>query len=145
MLGEIDMDGFKKVDVHTPTQPTDAATKLYVDSSNPIQSVKGYTASTTGAVVICSVRKVKATYTGACCRIRRSSDSAEQDIYFDNFSLVNKTAFNTFVGGGTGFIKIMYDQSGNGYNYEQLTTAKQPTLVFNGDIPEILFNTGNQK
>ena len=38
----------------------------------------------------------------------------------------------------------MYDQSGNGYNYEQLTTTKQPTLVFNGDIPEILFNTGDQ-
>ena len=144
LTGALAMGANKITGLGTPTDNTDATTKLYVDSSQSVKPTTEYTASTTGAVVICSVRKVKASYTGACCRIRRSSDSAEQDIYFDRFSLVDKTSFDTFVGGGTGFIKIMYDQSGNGYNYQQLETAKQPSLVFNGDIPEILFNTGDQ-
>ena len=94
--------------------------------------------------MICSTRKVNSAYTGACCRIRRSSDSAEQDLYFNKQSIVDETVFNTFVGGGTAFIKIMYDQSGNGNNYQQLTTTNQPTLVFTSNIPEIQFNSGDQ-
>jgi len=48
-------------------------------------------------------------YTGACIRVRRSSDSTEQDINFVN-GIVDTATIATFVGAGTGYVMVWYDQ-----------------------------------
>lgn len=53
-------------------------------------------------------------YTGPCIRVRRSSDSTEQDINFSN-GIVDTTAIASFVGAGTGYVMTWYDQK-NAYN-----------------------------
>ncbi|MFV8249443.1 fibronectin type III domain-containing protein [Bdellovibrio bacteriovorus] len=67
-------------------------------------------------------------YSGPAIRIRRTADNAEADIYFDNNGLVNKTAFDTFRNGGTPTLVRWYDQSGNGIDAVQTTTANQPNV-----------------
>lgn len=78
-----------------------------------------------------SLRKLSSTYLGAAIRIRRSSDSSEQDIGFDSSGEFDISAFNSFVGGGIGYVKTRYDQSGNTNNVTQTTTAYQPAIELN--------------
>lgn len=78
-----------------------------------------------------SLRKLRSSYEGAAVRVRRSSDSAEQDIGFNGSGEFDDTAFSSFVGGGTGYVRTWYDQSGSGRNITQVTTTKQPTLYLN--------------
>lgn len=91
-----------------------------------------------------SLRKIKSNYSGACIRVRRSSDNTEQDISFNGNNL-NTTALLNFVGGGDGFVSVWYDQSGKGYNFTQSTIAKQPrvvnagTLVLQNNKPSLRF------
>lgn len=76
-----------------------------------------------------SLRRLSTAYGGAAVRVRRSSDSAEQDIGFDSSGEFDSAAFSSFVGGGTGFAKTWYDQSENGRNATQATTGSQPSIV----------------
>jgi hypothetical protein len=142
------------------TQPTAAAIgnlKLYSnmntngldyidENNNNISLVAGdrtnigYTTNMVGASMIASVRKLLPLYTGACCRIRRSGDSAEQDIAFSGSGIVDKNEFVTFLAvdsSTNGFITTLYDQTENGGNLVQSTIGLQPELSFNGNIPII--------
>jgi hypothetical protein len=85
-----------------------------------------------------SLRKLRAAYSGAAVRIRRSSDNAESDIGFLNNEF-DSAAAQTFCGVGNGFITTWYDQSGNGLNATQTTAASQPQIVLNGTA--ISFNS----
>lgn len=76
-----------------------------------------------------STRKVVAAYAGQCCRLRRSSDNAESDFGFDASGDLDVAAIATFVGGGSGFLRTWYDQSGGGFDATQTTTANQPLYV----------------
>jgi hypothetical protein len=67
-------------------------------------------------------------YTGDCIRVRRASDNTEQDIGFDNNGELDTTALTTFCTGTDCFIKTWYDQSGNGNDGTQSTTASQPKI-----------------
>lgn len=84
-----------------------------------------------------SLRKIRASYSGSCVRVRRSSDSAEQDIGFSGSSL-DTEALSSFVGVDTAFIVKWYDQSANANHAVQTVDAtKQPTytatqLTFDG-------------
>jgi hypothetical protein len=80
-----------------------------------------------------SVRKLRTAYTGACMRVRRSSDNAEQDIGFSGNDL-DTAALLSFVGAGNGFVTTWYDQSGNTDNFTQLTAANQPRIVNSGTL-----------
>ena len=86
-----------------------------------------------GAVAALSLRKLKGSYNGAAVRIRRSSDNAEQDIGFAGKDF-NWAAFAAFVGGGTGYVVTMYDQSGNGKNFTQSSAADQWKIVQNSAL-----------
>jgi hypothetical protein len=80
-----------------------------------------------------SLRKLRADYTGAAVRIRRSSDNAESDIGFLNNEF-DSAAAQTFCGAGNGFVTTWYDQSLNGLNATQTTAANQYRIVNNGVI-----------
>jgi lysophospholipase L1-like esterase len=68
-------------------------------------------------------------YSGSGIKVRRSSDSTELDIGFNEDGSFDSSAFTTFIGGGSGFCTTMYDQSGGGRNLSQATTALQPEVV----------------
>lgn len=81
-----------------------------------------------------SLRKLNALYTGPCIRVRRSSDNAVRDIYFDGNGILNTNALIEFVGSGSGFVSIWYDQSGYNRNVTQTNTGRQPRIVNSGTI-----------
>lgn len=76
-----------------------------------------------------TARKLDLNYPGSAIRVRRSSDSAEQDIGFDANGDLDVTALTTFVGANDGFVTILYDQSGNGDDAIQATAGFQPQIV----------------
>ena len=76
-----------------------------------------------------SLRRLSSAYSGSAVRVRRSSDSTEQDIGFDGSGEFDIVAFSAFVGGGTGYVKTWYDQSGNGRDATQATPGNQPQIV----------------
>lgn len=76
---------------------------------------------------VCSLKKLISTATVAI-RVRRSSDSAEQDIGFSGNSL-DTTSLASFVGSDSAYITTFYDQTGSGYHLTQATASKQPRIV----------------
>ena len=94
-------------------------------------------------------RKLRSAYAGNCLKVRRSSDSTTQDIGFSGNDL-DTGALISFVGAGDGFIDTWYDQTGNGRNLTQATTASQPKIVSSGAVittvngrPSPLFDASN--
>ncbi len=83
------------------------------------------------AKLVVGLRRLVSTYGGPAIRLRRSSDNAESDFGFSGNEL-DLTAINSFLGGSTGFVTTLYDQSGNGGNVTQPATGIQPTFVANG-------------
>jgi hypothetical protein len=84
-----------------------------------------------GAAAAYSLRNLSWSYGGPVVRVRRSSDNTEQD--FTATQVTNGT-LTTFCGAGNGFVRTWYDQSGNGRNAQQTTTANQPQLVSSGSL-----------
>ena len=80
-----------------------------------------------------SLRKLRAAYTGAAVRIRRSSDNTETDIGFLNNEF-DSAAAQTFCGAGNGFVTTWYDQSEGSNNLVQTTAANQPQIVSSGVV-----------
>jgi len=86
-----------------------------------------------GAAAAWSFRLLKSDYTGYCCEVRRSSDNATQNIGFVN-GMIDAVSLLAFVGSGNGFVRTMYDQSGNGNNAQRTTNSKQPRIVSSGAL-----------
>lgn len=72
------------------------------------------------------------TWTGPCCRIKRSSDNATLDIGFTASGYMNTAAALAFVGGSTLTVETWYDQSGNGY--DATASSNQPTIISGNTI-----------
>ena len=87
----------------------------------------------TDNILAYSVRKLRTAYTGDCMRVRNGS-SVELDIGFDSSGNLDESALLTHCGSGDGFIVKWYDQSGNGGDLEQSTTANQPQIVSSGAV-----------
>jgi hypothetical protein len=83
------------------------------------------------AAVAYSLRRLRSGYTGSAIRVRRSSDSAEQDIGFVS-NVLDTASLLTFVGAGDGFVTTWYDQSGLGFNATQTSALVQPEIVLGG-------------
>lgn len=93
------------------------------------------------------MRRLLTSYTSNLLRLRRSSDSTEQNFgYLANGDL-DVAAIATFVGGGSGFVVTWYDQSGNGNNATQSTAANQPLYVASGQNskPTIRYDNSNDQ
>jgi hypothetical protein len=85
-----------------------------------------------GAAAAYSLRSLSLAYGGSVVRVRRSSDNTEADF---TATQVSDGSLAAFVGAGNnGFVRTWYDQSGNGKNAEQTTTASQPQIVSSGSV-----------
>ncbi len=100
-----------------------------------------------GAEIALSLRQLDNDYTGNAIKVRRSNDSVEQEIGFDDNGNLDESNLLSFVGtGNDGFITVWYDQSGNENNAVQSTISMQPQIVSSGSIlysggkPTINFN-----
>jgi len=97
-----------------------------------------------GLVSAYSLRRVRSAYRGACVRVRRSSDSTEQDFGFAG-AVVNTDAILSFCGAGDGFVTAWYDQGLAGLHVSQATLLQQPRIVnsgvleVNGSRPTVRF------
>mgnify|MGYP006267149367 CR=1 FL=1 len=87
----------------------------------------------TGAAAAYSLRQLDKDYTGPAIRVRRNSDNAEQDIGFAD-NVLNESALLAFAGAGDAFVKIWYDQSGNGNDLRQISYGSQPQIVNSGNL-----------
>ncbi|NBX50724.1 hypothetical protein EBT25_12485 [bacterium] len=98
-----------------------------------------------------SVRLLRTAYTGSAIRVRRSSDNAEQDIYFDANGNLDTAQLTTFCSGTNGFVTTWYDQSGNGRDATQTTATNQAQIVNSGSVinvnskPSLQFDGSNDK
>jgi hypothetical protein len=84
-----------------------------------------------------------------CMTVRRSSDDAIKDIGFSQ-GIVDIASIMAFIGSSSGYVKTLYDQSGNGYHLTQITLANQPRIVNSGildvdanNIPTLFFDGTN--
>lgn len=80
-----------------------------------------------GAAAAYSLRKVRNDHAGACVRVRRDSDNAEQNIGFVN-NFLDTSSLATFCAGANGFITTVYDQTANGYNLTNSNATQQPKI-----------------
>ncbi len=102
--------------------------KTFVIASNPLGDIS------TAAAAAYGLRQLSCTYVGKAINVRRSSDNTTSDIGFTVTGDLDTTALKTFVGAGSGFVTIWYDQSGNGKNATQVTAGNQPRIVNAGVI-----------
>jgi hypothetical protein len=86
-----------------------------------------------GATVAYSLRKLNSLYNGPLLTIRRDSDNAETNIGFYRYTL-DTQAISDFAGAGSAYVKVWYDQSGNGNNMQRLTTTVQPLIYSSGSL-----------
>ena len=91
----------------------------------------------TSAAVAVSLRLLRAGYTGPVVQVQRNSDLTSNNFIADfkgNLSNVqNGTTLQTFLGGTTGNVLTLYDQSGNG---RDLTN-------YNGPYPPVIYQNSN--
>jgi len=100
-----------------------------------------------------SFRKLKTTAT-VSCRLRRSNDNAETDVLLTETGSVSLISIvsaggslGDWIGVNSGYVKTIYDQMVNGYDFTQTDTAKQPKLITSGVIelsnglPAIIFKS----
>jgi hypothetical protein len=82
--------------------------------------------------------RLRTGYTGALCRVRRSSDNTEQDIgYISNSIHLDTTALKSFVGANSGYVVHLYGQSTNLRTLVQMTTTAQPRIVNAGVVERV--------
>jgi hypothetical protein len=81
-----------------------------------------------------AVRRLRAAHTGALIRVRRSSDSTQQDIASTIAGDLDTTSLMNFCGSASCFVTTWYDQSGNGQNAVQAAAASQPRIVNAGTL-----------
>jgi hypothetical protein len=86
-----------------------------------------------GAAVAYSLRQLSSDYGGYAIRVRNSSDQ-ELDIGFNSSGELDTVTLLNHCGGGDGFVKTWYDQSGNGKDATQTTATNQPQIVSSGAI-----------
>jgi hypothetical protein len=91
-----------------------------------------------------SVRKVGAGYAGACARVQRISDNAQQDINFVSATgVVDMGALASFGAGTNTFVVKWYDQSGAGNDLSAASGALPAQLNLINGVPWLAFVTGN--
>lgn len=100
--------------------------------ANPfVGPLDAYTANLAGAWS--AARRLLSAYTGPLVRVRRSSDSVEQDIGFTALGFLDMAALTSFVGSDDWFFRKVYDQSGAGVDIGQSSASAQPQGAVDGN------------
>jgi hypothetical protein len=86
-----------------------------------------------GAAAAYSLRQLRRSVSPAI-RVRRSGDSLEQDIGFNSNGELDTNALLDFANGGDAWVTTWYDQSSNGNDATQTSTALQPQIVLSGSV-----------
>lgn len=105
---------------------TDRVFKNYIGKGNFLSDYPG-------AIVAYSLRTIGTSYVGPLIRVRRSSDNQERDFYA-HYGAVVVDEVKNFVGAGSGFVSVWYDQSGNGNHAFQTIADNQPMVIKNGIV-----------
>ena len=105
------------------------AYSIYWDGSQ--KSLLDYYPSSSAAY---SLRALNSAYVDPLVKVRRSSDSAERDIYANYDGSLDVGSLLSFCGVGDGFVSTWYDQSGNANDATQITTTAQPKIVDAGSL-----------
>jgi hypothetical protein len=112
------------------------------------------------SVALSCSRLLRSAYTGYAMKVRRSSDDALADVGFASGSVsMSSPVANLSAGSGatladwlasdSAYCRTLYDQGGNGYDFEQATSANQPrfvnagTIETQGSIPALYFDGSN--
>ena len=94
-------------------------------------------------VGIFSVRKVGTGYAGPCLKVRRTSDSVQQDIGFNPATgFIDMSAAAAFAGSALLYVTKWYDQSGGGLDVAQASPGAEPLLVSINGRPYLSFQGG---
>jgi hypothetical protein len=101
-----------------------------IDSINRSPNIDEYLP----AKALYSLRKVRSAYTGNAIRIRRSTDNAEFNIGFDANGVLDTAAIQTHIGANSATVFRWYDQSGNGFDFENSTASEQPAIYTSGSM-----------
>ena len=78
-------------------------------------------------------RKLSSAYTGDAFRVIRISDSTTDEIGFDG-NEIDESALSTFCSGTTCYIKLLYDQSGNNYDLDDVSGTSLWRVVNSGTL-----------
>lgn len=103
-------------------------------ASSGVSGFTGLLDTYPNAAAAYSVRRLSSTYTGSLIEVRRSSDNTTQDIGYDANGNLDTTALLAFVGGGDGFVRTVYGQSGNSINAQQTSASLQAPIVSAGTL-----------
>ena len=82
--------------------------------------------------------KLDKDYIGNCILLRRTNGDTSSFGFVNNF--LDTAAVKTWCGSGatdTCFVRLWYDQSGGGYNAEQIINANQPKLLTAGVLNKV--------
>lgn len=85
------------------------------------------------AFIAISPRALRAAHAGAALRVKRATGGAETDIGFVGTN-PDSSAYTDFEPAGNLLVKTAYDQSGNGLDLVQGTTAQMPKIVNSGSL-----------
>lgn len=94
-----------------------------------------------GAAAAYSIRLLSSTYSGALVEIRRSSDNALKSFYPDSNNELSlnsedgsSTSLSSWIGSDNGFVRTIYDQSGNSLDMVQTSASNQGQIITSGSL-----------
>jgi hypothetical protein len=137
---------------------TNAVQKVYLGTNEVWTSFTGLLDDYPNAAAAYSLRRLSGAYGGSAIGVRiDTTGQPEYNIGFVDGELDVATLEGYCTGGLNAFVKTWYDQSGNGYDASQTTSASQPQIVSSGSVilkngkPTLqfdgindFFNTGNK-
>ena len=86
--------------------------------------------SNTDIVCVFSFQKRILSYTGPCCKIRRSSDNSTNIFYFMSDGNIDYDALRSWIENSDAFLEIWYDQNVGATNHLIMNTlANQPKIT----------------
>jgi len=89
-----------------------------------------YPADQSNIVISYGLKKMAVAYAGNCIQVQNTNGGTTFNIGFDGNGDIDWAAVATAAGGGNTYLKIWYDQSGNGFNMTFTTFAKQPLVNY---------------
>jgi hypothetical protein len=93
------------------------------------------------------VKRLLSTYSKSSplITLRRSSDNATQNFADGGDGWVSATAIAAWLGGATGYVAKVFDQTGNGRYFDQIHNSIQPTIDLTTSKPSLNFVAANQQ